>query len=639
MKKSLFLNLGTIAIIFSSLLSVSPANAASYPSDGNVSYTIGDSVSLDLGCRAPGVTSVTFDSGVLPDGLTIDGAGLVTGTPTKIGDFLLSGYHCTYGGGNGISTFYWLLTIHIDPLVTPDPILAVHNLNNSDCSFYLGYAFPQTPDTGSISFRVENQVGTVYIENAASLGGLQTNSLIEVPTPIENLNTWAQGPNFNGSLTGSEPFNCGDTISLSLTYQWRGAPAATKTVTGVTVTRPTVQGGSAPLIKAMSLNNSDCEFRIIGALPSAALPGSTKVILDVPGASTNHLVMTMQDSLPNGVIDVNLIPNSASTSINASIEMYPEIVAYDGTYDGIGCNNMIYVSLEYTDLQNNYWTSTTAVIPTKPASTGFDSDFTVSASRSATGNCSINVVATAPDIARPIAISIAKMDTREVVATMNFNSGITGDGVIRAVLSLANNADMSANIPIADTSIPGDETCSGYYRVLLVAPLGTVAESVFLLDLTTCNAGYVTNETNTGCLSVPAGYYTTELNSRTPIACPAGMTTATTASKSLNDCYMPIIQSIVGFKAPKALKFKGTVNLALTTNTKAIAWFRVTGPCSAKVANVTTTVKGKKVTTKMLKVTAGSKAGTCLVDLTAPTSGKYLDLSKVVQIKVSKTGK
>jgi hypothetical protein len=54
---------------------------------------------------------------------------------------------------------------------------------------------------------------------------------------------------------------------------------------------------------------------------------------------------------------------------------------------------------------------------------------------------------------------------------------------------------------------------------------------------------------------------------------------------------------------------------------------------------VVTTVKGKKVTTKMLKVTAGKKAGTCLVDLTAPTSGKYLDLKKVVQIKVNKTGK
>jgi hypothetical protein len=117
------------------------------------------------------------------------------------------------------------------------------------------------------------------------------------------------------------------------------------------------------------------------------------------------------------------------------------------------------------------------------------------------------------------------------------------------------------------------------------------------------------------------------------------MTTATTASKSVNECYKPIVQSIVGFKAPKALKFNGTTNLALITNTKAVSAFTVTGPCTAKLTNVVTKVKGKKVTTKMLKVTAGKKAGTCSINLSAPTTGKYLGLSKAVKIKVSKNGK
>jgi cytochrome b involved in lipid metabolism len=161
--------------------------------------------------------------------------------------------------------------------------------------------------------------------------------------------------------------------------------------------------------------------------------------------------------------------------------------------------------------------------------------------------------------------------------------------------------------------------------------------------VTSCFAGYFVNVSQNSCAPAPVGYFVTSeasaagVTSATP--CPAGMTTATTASKSVNDCYKPIVQSIVGFKAPKGLKFNGTTNLALITNTKTVSAFTVAGPCTAKLTNVVTKVKGKKVTTKMLKVTAGKKAGTCSIKLTSPTTGKYLGLSKAVKIKVSKTGK
>jgi cytochrome b involved in lipid metabolism len=161
--------------------------------------------------------------------------------------------------------------------------------------------------------------------------------------------------------------------------------------------------------------------------------------------------------------------------------------------------------------------------------------------------------------------------------------------------------------------------------------------------VTSCFAGYFVNVSQNSCAPAPVGYFVTAeastAGATAATACPAGMTTATTASNSVNDCYKPIVQSIVGFKAPKALKFNGTTNLALITNTKAVSAFTVTGPCTAKLTNLVTKVKGKKVTTKMLKVTAGKKAGTCSINLTSPTTGKYLDLSKAVKIKVSKTGK
>lgn len=51
------------------------------------------------------------------------------------------------------------------------------------------------------------------------------------------------------------------------------------------------------------------------------------------------------------------------------------------------------------------------------------------------------------------------------------------------------------------------------------------------------------------------------------------------------------------------------------------------------------TIKGGKVTTRKLKVTASTKAGTCKSTLTSPAKEKYIGLTKTVQVKVSKTGR
>jgi hypothetical protein len=172
------------------------------------------------------------------------------------------------------------------------------------------------------------------------------------------------------------------------------------------------------------------------------------------------------------------------------------------------------------------------------------------------------------------------------------------------------------------------------------APAGYYISSTGSIAASECKIGTYSSATgSTACLPSPVGYYVSTTAAIDATLCPVGMTTATTASKTIEDCHKPIVQTIPGLKAPKALKFKAITNLAIITNTKALASFTVTGPCTTKVVSITTTVNGQKTTTKMLKVTAGKKAGKCAITLTSPTSGKYLDLKKVVQIKVSKTGK
>jgi len=113
----------------------------------------------------------------------------------------------------------------------------------------------------------------------------------------------------------------------------------------------------------------------------------------------------------------------------------------------------------------------------------------------------------------------------------------------------------------------------------------------------------------------------------------------TTGASSSKDCYRPIAQFIIGFKAPRAMKFGAKTSLNLMTNSKELASFSTSGTCTAKLAGEVKTVHGKKVTTKILKLTAGKKTGICSINLTAPTTGKYLNLRQVVRIKVNKAGK
>jgi hypothetical protein len=121
--------------------------------------------------------------------------------------------------------------------------------------------------------------------------------------------------------------------------------------------------------------------------------------------------------------------------------------------------------------------------------------------------------------------------------------------------------------------------------------------------------------------------------------CSKGFTTATTGATSASACYKQLTQVLTGFKAPKALKFSAKTTLIATTTAKAVTKFKTTGPCSAKIVTVTTKVKGKKVSSKVLSVTASKKAGTCKIVQTSAEVGKYAGLTKITSIKISKTGK
>jgi cytochrome b involved in lipid metabolism len=175
--------------------------------------------------------------------------------------------------------------------------------------------------------------------------------------------------------------------------------------------------------------------------------------------------------------------------------------------------------------------------------------------------------------------------------------------------------------------------------ILSTYKIGVLAKPV----VRTCTAGNFFSEALSQCTPAPKGYFVSATSAAAGVtsatSCPAGYTTLTTGSTQSSDCYEPIVQTIVGFTAPKAMEYKAVSYLSITTNTKAIATAKTTGPCSVQAVNVVTTVKGKKVTSRKLKVTASTKAGTCKITLTSPAKDKYLGITKTVLIKVSRTGK
>jgi cytochrome b involved in lipid metabolism len=157
---------------------------------------------------------------------------------------------------------------------------------------------------------------------------------------------------------------------------------------------------------------------------------------------------------------------------------------------------------------------------------------------------------------------------------------------------------------------------------------------------TACPAGKFSSGTGSvECQVAPKGFFVSASASSSATQCSAGFTTLATGSIMASDCYKPIAQTIPGFSSPKVLKYKGTVNLPITTNSQAIAGFKISGPCTAKVTTVTTKKNGQIVSNKLLKVTAASQSETCKITITSQAMGKYLAMSRAVLIKISKTGK
>lgn len=655
MKKVLFAIASTFTLLLGAITLPSPASAATGPAPQTHYYSVGQSVYLDLGCNEANVTSVYFTNGTYPDGLSMDSQGVVSGIPTTVGTWTLSEWNCWYNGGsNGGSVPSSSVTFQINPATTQDPFANALNLNTEDCMFYGVVLFPQTPDDASIFIEISNQSGTSLRSNTPGGFSLESGRMYTQILSIQDLNDGVHYFRIDTPTvkTGTEPFRCGELLTLKVGYQSGGAPAATFETDPFVAQAPVAPtpAGSAPMQRMTALNNDDCKFRIVATIPTPALPGTASITIGVPNSGGNQMTLVLTDQAAGEVIDFTFNPETLSAGPINDSRIASQDFQVSSPWE---CGTRLGISVQYRDLGDNFYSSTWdvsnefLVTPTRPA-TPSTNEFSISATQ-VEGPCNIRVIAKAPNEARPIAVVIRELDSVDPNVDANWISGViindpvSDGGIITANLSFASMDAISASVPVADENkiFTEPRECVGSYLAVIDSPGGTLASTLITLGkvMPTCNSGSILDAVNALCVEVERGFYTTELNSSRPTACPKGMTTASKASKSVNDCYKPLLQAIAGFKVPVAVKYGASFNIPITTNTKALAKHKVTGPCKAKVANVVTKVKGKKVTTKMLKVTASKKAGKCAVTLTSVAKGKYLPLSAALKIKVSKSGK
>lgn len=202
-------------------------------------YEVGDSVNLDWNLCGGDATDNGFDHGTLPPGLSEDNMGIVTGTVTTEGTYVMSGFWCSvYWASGRASTNSGSITIVVStpaPVLSPDPSIAAFNLNNANCEVLVVASLPANPDSGSLSLTLNNGTNTV----SALLSGYVLGEVIELKVPLDTVGEIANDPTVLSIQTSDSPngFACGQTVTATVSYTNNGAVAATASSSAVAVTR------------------------------------------------------------------------------------------------------------------------------------------------------------------------------------------------------------------------------------------------------------------------------------------------------------------------------------------------------------------------------------------------------------------
>ena len=163
------------------------------------------------------------------------------------------------------------------PHFTPNPSIEAINLNNEACEVQVIGTIPVTNDPGTLTATFTNGDAQITATSPDHVGGDVFNQII-------SMNNLANGDTSDLSNLsdvvldqGAGGFHCGDTVWLTIRYQYRGNPAATATSDHILVTAPQGQtpAPAAPGVAIFAMDDSICGITVVVNIPQDTDPNTT----------------------------------------------------------------------------------------------------------------------------------------------------------------------------------------------------------------------------------------------------------------------------------------------------------------------------------------------------------------------------
>lgn len=617
-----------------------PAMAQTDPYGGvGRTLTIGVPVDTYIGCTAsqPGeVVSLyniyTYNGESWPPGLSYDSAtGHLTGTPNQIGTWTPPVIACQ-SNVDGLWN-HWSYAWNVVNAVTPAPFLSVTNLNDNFCNIRVVGLLRATPTSGATKLTLTEGAKSIEL----TLRDYAIDEVIDLTIPLDGatLGQFAMSStDILGTTGDAAPFNCSSTVQVTLATA--SAPSEPSSATAeVQVSSDVPHYTPTPSVQLVDLKTKTCMMQVIASLPvsndagtlvASITNGDAEVIATSPDHEGGEVFLQEFSLQKLAAGDISDLENLDNVSLNPGIS-------------GFNCGDTVWVTFSYQYRGNPSASGTSEhVTQTSPVSLPSKPGLSLYSNRDAV--CSITVVVNIPqdaDQGTSVDLMVGSMDGAYVIELTGLTAGVP------AVLVLPLNDMPSFNSDYAQNSyeLQGAAPRCGMVLAggsMMVNGVTYDADVASVEAAISCNPGRYSTDEGV-CAPATIGHYVNSNGARSQQTCPTGKTTLITGATSINDCLKMVTPTITALKAPKAVKFASKTLLVTKLSSGGAAKVTASGACTAKVTNIITKVKNKKVSTPGVAVTAKKTAGTCTLTFRSNANGLIQAYAKTIKVKVSKTGK
>lgn len=591
-------NFAAIVGLLVSLFVANPSPASAIDSlgghvNGSVeNLSLGVPADLDYSCLTDGTDIYLENQGwtvepTLPPGLSYDPiTHHISGTPTQAGQYGLPNMVCNVFE---TATQHVMSSVHFsagsiavsDPTppppadVAPAANIILDPLNDDGCRFAMTLNFPQGSDERSVVVQFVSGASYVVI-HGADLNNLS--HWITGPSDVQYLATeFPEDWTYNGERGGSN-MSCGEELAVSVDYTINGVHGETATARVRPISAPNFL--SADLYTENNLCKVEIEYHV-SFTPFNDNDYQSPVYIDVSSPNSARFVVVMNSSEfgDDGTIWLDLTNKEITLVMKNGIP--EDISKLDAHSTGsFNCGDSVGVDLIASTFPGDEPRTIEDV----------SADGLSLCGKGTFGESTLGFQDGEPCVEAPVGSFV---DTIGATEAKPCPGGMT--------TSQAGSA--SANDCFYPAAACGKGTFSPSGHDLADAP----------------------------CMDAPIGSYVSIKGAMSATECSLGMTTEEPGAASRYDCFKPAAPTIAKLKTPKIAKFGVTLTLSSKTDQGTNLNITATGAC--RVLSVPAGV------TQNFKVTMAKKAGTCKLTIFAKQHGRFTSLTKVLIVKVTKTGK